>query len=122
MPTSRTFVAVLASVIAAALIPMASGASAAGARRPAAYSSLKCPKSDVPGGPTGCYLVPPGIHKIKHVIVIMQENRSFDSYFGAYPGADGIPVKNGQPTVCVPDPVTKACVAPFHDVDDINGG
>jgi len=23
-----------------------------------------------------------GIHKIKHVIVIMQENRSFDSYFG----------------------------------------
>ena len=31
-----------------------------------------------------------GIHKIKHVIVIMQENRSFDNYFGTYPGADGI--------------------------------
>jgi phospholipase C len=30
-----------------------------------------------------------GIHKIKHVIVIMQENRSFDHYFGTYPGADG---------------------------------
>ncbi len=28
-----------------------------------------------------------GIHKIRHVIVIMQENRSFDSYFGTYPGA-----------------------------------
>ncbi len=27
-----------------------------------------------------------GIHKIKHVVVIMQENRSFDSYFGTYPG------------------------------------
>ena len=27
-----------------------------------------------------------GIHRIKHVIVIMQENRSFDSYFGTYPG------------------------------------
>ena len=27
-----------------------------------------------------------GIHKIQHVIVIMQENRSFDSYFGTYPG------------------------------------
>ncbi|HKC22993.1 MAG TPA: alkaline phosphatase family protein, partial [Gaiellaceae bacterium] len=25
---------------------------------------------------------PTGIHKIKHVIVIMQENRSFDHYFG----------------------------------------
>ena len=34
---------------------------------------------------------PAGIHKIRHVIVIMQENRSFDSYFGTYPGADGIP-------------------------------
>ena len=25
-----------------------------------------------------------GIHKIQHVVVIMQENRSFDSYFGTY--------------------------------------
>ena len=35
--------------------------------------------------------VPDEIHKIKHVVVIMQENRSFDSYFGTYPGADGFP-------------------------------
>ena len=49
----------------------------------------------------------PGIHKIKHVIVIQQENRSFDSYFGTFPGADGIPMKNGKPTVCVTDPKTK---------------
>lgn len=34
-----------------------------------------------------------GIHKIKHIIVIMQENRSFDTYFGTYPGADGIPMQ-----------------------------
>ena len=27
-----------------------------------------------------------GIHNIQHVVVIMQENRSFDSYFGTYPG------------------------------------
>jgi phospholipase C len=40
-----------------------------------------------------------GIHKIQHVIVIMQENRSFDSYFGTYPGADGIPMANGVSTV-----------------------
>ncbi|HEY8045390.1 MAG TPA: alkaline phosphatase family protein, partial [Streptosporangiaceae bacterium] len=56
---------------------------------------------EVTGGPTGRYVVPPGIHKIKHVIMIMQENRSFDSYFGTYPGADGIPMSNGVPTVCV---------------------
>jgi len=30
----------------------------------------------------------------------MQENRSFGSYFGTYPGADGIPTKGGKPTVC----------------------
>ena len=48
-----------------------------------------------PGGPDGTYLVPRGVHKIRHVIVIMQENRSFDSYFGTFPGADGIPMKDG---------------------------
>jgi phospholipase C len=31
----------------------------------------------VAGGPTGRYVVDPGIHKIKHMVVIMQENRSF---------------------------------------------
>ena len=25
-----------------------------------------------------------GIHRIRHVVVIMQENRSFDSYFGTF--------------------------------------
>jgi phospholipase C len=29
-------------------------------------------------------------HKIKHVFVIYQENRSFDSYFGSFPGADNL--------------------------------
>jgi phospholipase C len=63
-----------------------------------------------------------GIHKIKHVIIIMQENRSFDSYFGTYPGAQGIPMKNGAPTVCVPDAGTGQCVQPFHDQYDLNAG
>jgi len=61
------------------------------------------------------------IHKIKHVIIIMQENRSFDSYFGTYPGADGIPMQNGVPTMCAPNP-GKSCVRPYHDTSDINGG
>ncbi len=63
-----------------------------------------------------------GIHKIKHVVVIMQENRSFDSYFGTYPGADGIPMTNGQPTACVPDPANHTCVRPYLDHADLNGG
>jgi phospholipase C len=63
-----------------------------------------------------------GIQKIKHVIVIMQENRSFDSYFGTYPGGDGIPMQNGHPTLCVPDPVHGTCVAPYYDNQDVNKG
>ncbi len=63
-----------------------------------------------------------GIHKIQHVVIIMQENRSFDHYFGTYPGADGIPMQNGVPTVCAPDPRSGQCVKPFHDPHDLNRG
>jgi phospholipase C len=63
-----------------------------------------------------------GIHSIKHVIVIMQENRSFDTYFGTYPGADGIPMQGGVATVCSPNPTTGQCDKPFVDHSDINGG
>jgi phospholipase C len=56
------------------------------------------------------------IHAIQHVVVIMQENRSFDSYFGTYPGADGIP-----PGVCAPDP-RGGCVRPHHVARDRNIG
>jgi phospholipase C len=75
----------------------------------------------VPGGPNGSYVVAAGIHKIKHIIVIEQENRSFDSYFGTYPGADGLPMENGTPTACVPNP-GGGCTAPYHDTADVNGG
>ncbi|MCL4251180.1 MAG: alkaline phosphatase family protein [Anaerolineae bacterium] len=34
---------------------------------------------------------------IEHFIFLMQENHSFDNYFGTYPGADGIP-----PDTCIP--------------------
>jgi phospholipase C len=55
-------------------------------------------------------------------VIIMQENRSFDSFFGTYPGADGIPAKNGQFTVCVPDPHALGCDKPYHDPSLVNGG
>ena len=60
--------------------------------------------------------IDPNIHKIKHVIVIMQENRSFDSYFGTFPGADGIP-----PGVCIKDPRNGGCRKPWVDHHDSNG-
>jgi hypothetical protein len=65
---------------------------------------------------------PAGIHAIKHVVMIMQENRSFDSYFGTYPGADGYPLKAGRPAVCVPNPLAHRCVRPFHDPRERNDG
>jgi phospholipase C len=64
----------------------------------------------------------PGIHKIQHVVIIMQENRSFDSYFGTFPGADGIPMQNGVPIACLPDPRINGCILSYHDTSDINIG
>ena len=50
---------------------------------------------------------------IEHFIVLMQENHTFDNYFGTYPGAEGVPAG-----VCMPmnaqDPDDRRCVAPFH--------
>jgi len=60
--------------------------------------------------------------KIKHIVIIMQENRSFDEYFGTYPGADGIPMQNGVPTVCSNDPKTSQCIKPYHNPNDVNSG
>ncbi|MGO9489148.1 MAG: alkaline phosphatase family protein [Solirubrobacteraceae bacterium] len=58
-----------------------------------------------------------GIQKIRHVVMIMQENRSFDTYFGTYPGANGIPAGT-----CVKDPVFGGCVKPFYDAEDRSEG
>ncbi|MGN6679041.1 MAG: alkaline phosphatase family protein, partial [Streptosporangiaceae bacterium] len=57
-----------------------------------------------------------GIHKIRHVIVIMQENRSFDNYFGTFQGAAGIPAG-----VCLPDLRHGGCQPPWVDHRDSNG-
>jgi phospholipase C len=78
------------------------GTVSASGGRPAAFSTSSSPA------------IPAGIHKIKHVVVIMQENRSFDSYFGTYPGADGIPARDGRFTVCVPNPAAHRCDYPYH--------
>jgi len=62
----------------------------------------------------------PSKQPITHVIMIMEENRSFDHYFGTYPGANGYP----QGT-CVPlNPAQPdlGCVAPFHDPHDVSAG
>ena len=58
----------------------------------------------------GATLAIPGSEKIEHVVWIIQENHSFDNYFGTFPGADGIP-----PSTCLPKmPGAQECVKPFH--------
>jgi phospholipase C len=65
---------------------------------------------------------PGDIHKIKHIVIIMQENRSYDTYFGTYPGGDGLPRTNsGAFSVCVSNP-QGGCVQPYHDSQDLNAG
>ncbi len=60
---------------------------------------------------------------LEHLIFIIQENRSFDHYFGTFPRADGIPMSGGVPTVCVPDPTLGGrCVKPYHDPSLMNAG
>ena len=84
------------------------------------------------GGPPSAGIVSPlpvrlashrGIHRIKHVVVIMQENRSFDSYFGTFPGAEGLPTDgHGNFTSCIPDPRTGGCDHPYHNPNQVNAG
>jgi len=64
-----------------------------------------------------------GINNITHVIVVVQENRSFDHYFGSFPGADGFPRNSkGQIDVCVPDPQASRCWRPYHDTNLFDAG
>ena len=65
-----------------------------------------------------------GLNRIDHFIFIVQENRSFDQYFGTYPGADGIPTNpDGSFSVCVPDKFQGGiCVPPYVTRSDNQDG
>jgi phospholipase C len=62
---------------------------------------------------------------IKHVVWMMQDNHSFDNYFGTYPGADGIPSGVCQ-RLNLNLKSTKGCVQPFHigdtPIEDLSQG
>jgi phospholipase C len=48
---------------------------------------------------------------IRHIVVLMQENHTFDNYFGTYPGADGLSTR-----ICLPKSFQAAlgCARPSH--------
>jgi phospholipase C len=52
------------------------------------------------------------LSKIQNIVIVFQENHTFDNYFGVYPSADGTAGK----TICLPQAVgSSSCVSPFHD-------
>ena len=88
---------ILGFTLSAAII----GMTLAGARTANADEPRQLPKPNTP---------------IEHFVVLMQENHSFDNYFGTYPRAAGIP-----PGTCMPvnpTDATKECVEPFHIGDN----
>ncbi|HEX3457131.1 MAG TPA: alkaline phosphatase family protein, partial [Candidatus Baltobacteraceae bacterium] len=59
------------------------------------------PGAVIPGSPDGKGRTP-----ISHVIVVIQENRSFDNFFATFPGADGTTTGQGAP---MPPAIATAC-------------
>ncbi len=62
-------------------------------------------------------LVSPGVlrgtnGKIQHIIFIVQENHSFDNYFGTYPSANGLPLGLALPVDL--NQIRLGSVQPFH--------
>jgi phospholipase C len=61
------------------------------------------------------------LSSIEHIVILMQENRSFDHYFGTFPGVRGfadpsaIRLPDGNPVFCQPDPGhPQGYLAPFR--------
>lgn len=113
MPTRRLLpVLLVLSIVAVACsseTPQGASPSAAVSRAVAGSPSTSSSASNEPAK---------GIFKLDHLVFIVMENRSFDHYFGTYPGADGIPKK-----VCVPDPeYNDRCSTPYHSTELINNG
>ena len=64
-----------------------------------------------------------GFDNIDHLIFVVQENRSFDHYFGTFPGANGIPRRpDGSFAPCLPDPSSATCRRPYHDTNTFDQG
>jgi phospholipase C len=82
-------------------------------------SALEDPPEPYPTPDRGRPIDPEaGIFNLDHFVFIVQENRSFDHYFGTFPGADGFPRDSqGRIDVCVPDPESGRCWRPYHDTN-----
>ena len=85
------------------------GAVAAPPQQRQSLPTLRPPASST-AGPVA--IAPDAAAKIKHVFLIMQENHTFDNYFGTYPKADGISATTRVPVD--PSNPNSATVSPYH--------
>src|SRR5262245_43523231 len=127
--TSRILVAFAAATLIAAACTAASGGADANATTAVSGSTQASGTGVTPAGATSPSS--PGTQQtqlemardhLKHLVFIVQENRSFDHYFGTFPGADGFPMRNGRINVCIPDPIAGHCVRPFHSKSQLQQG
>jgi phospholipase C len=93
-----------------AFLQLAAGAVGAAALPPGIAEALALPANRVTGT----------IRDVEHVVILMQENRSFDHYFGTMRGVRGygdprpIELPNGQPVWRQPGKDGASTVSPFH--------
>ncbi|HEV7180187.1 MAG TPA: alkaline phosphatase family protein [Candidatus Baltobacteraceae bacterium] len=101
---------IAAAVISALFFSSSFGAAHAGTTAPA---------------PADAAIIALARSRIKHVFVIYQENRSFDSYFGTFPGAENLASPLAQTHGFKQyDPLGKRYITPFRltvaDTSDVN--
>lgn len=92
-----------------ALLPLLVACSAASSSAPVLPGAHGVTSADTPSG---------SVPQVQHIVILEMENRSFDNYFGKFPGANGIP----RHPACNPDPNTGNCIYPFHDTTLRNYG
>jgi phospholipase C len=76
----------LALAVAATFVAACGGGGGSGGAPPVVH--VTAPPTTTPSPPPGSGSPLPGQSKIKHVVIVIQENRSFDTMFHGFPGAD----------------------------------
>lgn len=110
IPSPSATVLVLAALMAALLVM--AGAMPAQAQETVTAEPAATAQPEITAEATAAPAGRKANTPIEHIIVIMQENHSFNNYFGTYPGADGIPEGTCMPV----DPFDESnteCVEPF---------
>jgi phospholipase C len=84
----------------------------AGAAPPQNRQPSPIPRPPDPSSSGPLVIASDAAQKIQHVFVLVQENHTFDNYFGTFPGADGIPANLKVPL----DPLhpSAGTASPYH--------